>query len=107
MKNFNKIFNIALEIALWTFACLSFVCLILSQITVNLFVLNEDLNKYLQKNFHGYGNLLWCLFFTMILMAIKVFRDKTNAKNIIYAIICVMMAAGSLIFIYFKIYYIM
>lgn len=105
VKNFNKIFNAVIEITLWVFVFLSIICLIMTQLTLNNFVVNEDLNKYLQANFRGYGNLQWCLFYTMVLMAIKVYRDKTNSKNVLYAVICVLMAVCSLVFIYFKIFY--
>ncbi|GLC31434.1 hypothetical protein [Clostridium omnivorum] len=56
------------------------------------------------KYFNDYYTLQWCLFFTMLIWGIKTFDIKASLNNIMYTIICILMAAGTIFFMYMKVY---
>lgn len=56
------------------------------------------------KYFDNYYALQWCLFFTLLIWGIKMFDIKSNLKNMVYTIICMLMAAGTIFFMYMKVY---
>lgn len=56
------------------------------------------------KYFNGYNTLQWCIFFTMSVWAIKMFDFKTSLKNILYPAACILIAFGTIFFIYMKVY---
>lgn len=56
------------------------------------------------KYFYGYYTLQWCLFFTMIIWGVRAFALKSGAKDIIYTVICFLMAFGSMFFRYLRVY---
>lgn len=56
------------------------------------------------KYFDSYYTLQWCIFFTMLALAIKMFEFKTNLKNIVYPAACILIAFGTIFFIFMKVY---
>jgi hypothetical protein len=56
------------------------------------------------KYFYGYYTLQWCLSFTMIVWGIKMFYLKSSIRDIIYTVICFLMAFGSMFFRFMKVY---
>ena len=56
------------------------------------------------KYFDSYYTLQWCIFFTMITWAAKMFELKASLKNIGYPIACILIAVGTAFFIYMKVY---
>ena len=56
------------------------------------------------KYFDSYKTLQWCIFFTMIIWAAKMFDLKASFKNIGYPIACALIAVGTMFFIYMKVY---
>lgn len=56
------------------------------------------------KYFDSYYTLQWCIFFTMFIWGIKMFDLKSIYRNIIYPIICMVMAACTIVFILMKVY---
>jgi hypothetical protein len=56
------------------------------------------------KYFDSYYTLQWCIFFTMITWAAKMFESKVSLKNIGYPIACMLIAVGTAFFIYMRVY---
>lgn len=56
------------------------------------------------KYFDSYYTLQWCIFFTMLIWAIRMFRLKNIYKNVMYPIVCITMAVCTIIFIIMKVY---
>lgn len=50
------------------------------------------------KYFYDYYALQWCLFFTMIIWGIKMFYLKSSFRDLVYTVICFIMAFGSMFF---------
>lgn len=59
--------------------------------------------KYINKYFDGYYALQWCLFATLLIWGIRLFNLKANIRNTIYSVICILMAAGTMVFMYMKV----
>lgn len=56
------------------------------------------------KYFDSYYTLEWSIFFTMVFFGISMFDNKFKLKNIIYSLCCMVIAAGTMFFIYMKVY---
>jgi hypothetical protein len=56
------------------------------------------------KYFYGYYALQWCLFFTMIIWGVRYFALKSSFKDIIYTVICFLVAFGSMFFRFLRVY---
>jgi hypothetical protein len=56
------------------------------------------------KYFYRYYTLQWCLFFTMIIWGIKMLYLKSSFKDVIYTVICFLMAFGCIFFRFMKVY---
>ncbi|MGE5629023.1 MAG: hypothetical protein ACM3X7_13100 [Solirubrobacterales bacterium] len=56
------------------------------------------------KYFDSYYTLEWSMFFTMLLFGISMFDYKHRLKNIVYSLCCMILAAGTMFFIYMKVY---
>lgn len=54
--------------------------------------------------FYNYYTLEWCLFFTMIFWGIKMFHYRSGIKDLVYTIICFLMAFGCMFFRFMKVY---
>ncbi|MEW9096296.1 MAG: hypothetical protein AB2417_14555 [Clostridiaceae bacterium] len=78
----------------WVSVFFTTVAIILTMLTTYQFV-------YI-KYFNSYYTLQWCLFFTMVIWTVK-FIDLKNIKKM-YPIVCSILAAGSMFFIFMKVY---
>lgn len=56
------------------------------------------------KYCNGYSALQWCLFFTLLIWGIKTFDIKASLNKMLYTVICILMAAGSIFFMYMNVY---
>lgn len=56
------------------------------------------------KYFDSYYTLQWCIFFTMVVWAINMFDFKASFKNAAYPVACILIAVGTIFFIYMKVY---
>lgn len=56
------------------------------------------------KHFNDYSTLQWCIFFTMLIWAIKMIDLKSRFKNIIYPIACGLIAVVTIFFMYLGVY---
>ncbi|MCH5136765.1 hypothetical protein JMF89_06060 [Clostridiaceae bacterium UIB06] len=56
------------------------------------------------KYFSDYLTLQYCIIFTMSAWAIKMFEFKTNLKNILYPATCILIAFGTIFFVFMKVY---
>lgn len=83
--------------------CLGWIGVSLTIFTLILTLLTTYQFIYV-KYFDSYYTLQWCIFFTMIFLAAKMFEFKANFKNIVYPIACVAIAVGTIFFIYMKVY---
>jgi len=79
----------------WIGVSLTIFALILTLLTTYQFI-------YV-KYFDGYNTLQWVIFFTMIFWTIKMFDSKTNLRNIVYPIACMIIAVGTIFFMYMKV----
>lgn len=79
----------------WIGVSLTFLALIFTMLSTYHFV-------YI-KYFYGYYTLQWCLFFTMIIWGMRMFYTKSNFKDLVYTLICFLMAFGSMFFRFMKV----
>ncbi|WML36027.1 hypothetical protein [Clostridium sp. OS1-26] len=56
------------------------------------------------KYFNSYETLQWCIFFTMVVLAINMVDFKASFKNVVYPVACILIAVGTIFFIYMKVY---
>lgn len=80
----------------WIGVSLTILTLILTLLTTYQFI-------YV-KYFDSYYTLQWCMFFTMIVWAAKMFELKASLTSKIYPITCVAIAVGTIFFIFMKVY---
>jgi hypothetical protein len=86
----------AINILGWLSVSLTIITLLLTMLSTYHFVYIEY--------FYGYYALQWSLFFTMTIWGIKMFSMKSGAKDLIYTVICFLMAFGSVFFRFLKVY---
>lgn len=58
----------------------------------------------LQRYFNNYYILQMCMLFTMLVWGIKFFDFKAKYRNLVYTLLCILIAAGSLFFMYAGVY---
>lgn len=81
----------------WCAVFLTTIALILTMLTTCQFI-------YI-KYFNSYFTLQWCIFFTMIVWSLKLIDLKSNFNNkILYPVLCIVFAAGTMFFIFMKVY---
>ncbi|NMM63244.1 hypothetical protein HBE96_11250 [Clostridium sp. P21] len=80
----------------WIGVCLTILTLILTLLTTYQFT-------YV-KYFNSYNTMQWCIFFTMIAWAGKMFDFKASHRDIICPITCIIIAIGTMFFIFMKVY---
>jgi putative effector of murein hydrolase len=80
----------------WIGVCLTILTLVLTLLTTYQFT-------YV-KYFNSYSTLQWCIFFTMIAWAVKMFDFKASRNDIMYPITCIVIAVGTMFFIFMKVY---
>ncbi|MFD3158140.1 hypothetical protein ACFIJ5_15010 [Haloimpatiens sp. FM7330] len=56
------------------------------------------------KYFNTYKIIQICIFFTMITWAIKMYIQKSNSTNIVYPLLCMILAVGTIFFMYVGVY---
>lgn len=56
------------------------------------------------KYFNDYCTLQWSITLTMIVWAINMIVFRTDFKNIVYPITCVLIACATIFFMYMKVY---
>jgi hypothetical protein len=86
----------AVNILGWISVTLTIAALVLTMISTYHFA-------YI-KYFDDYYTLQVCLFFTMIIWGIKMFDLRSGVRDIIYTVICFLMAFGSMFFRLMKVY---
>ncbi len=80
----------------WTAVIFTVLTLILTLLTTYQFT-------YI-KYFDSYYTLEWSIFFTMLFFGISMFDYKHKLKNLVYSLCCMVLAAGTMFFIYMKVY---
>ncbi|WPC41456.1 hypothetical protein [Clostridium sp. JS66] len=80
----------------WIGVCLTILTLVLTLLTTYQFT-------YV-KYFNSYYTMQWCIFFTMLIWAAKMFDFKANRNDIVCPITCVLIAIGTIFFIFMKVY---
>lgn len=86
----------AINLLGWMGVCLTILTLVLTLLTTYQFT-------YV-KYFNSYYTLQWCMFFTMLIWAIKMFDFKASRNSVMYPIACVVIAFGTIFFIFMKVY---
>ncbi|MDP4178122.1 MAG: hypothetical protein Q8900_07280 [Bacillota bacterium] len=87
----------ALNILVWLSVTCTIFTLMLTLLTTYYF--NYHFNNFCFKFFNGYSTLQWCIFFTMILLGIRLFSYKDNMKSSTYSYVCFFMAACAMVFL--------
>lgn len=82
--------------------CLGWIGVSLTIFTLILTLLTTYQFIYV-KYFNSYNTLQWCIFFTMIFLATKMFDLKANLKSIVYPITCMIIAVGTIFFMYMNV----
>jgi len=59
---------------------------------------------WFQGHFSNYYMLQLCLLVTMFFLGLKFLFIGENNRNLMYTILCVLIATGTLIFMYMKVY---
>lgn len=80
----------------WGSVTLTIFTLILTLLTTYKFI-------YIRA-FDSYYTLQWCIFFTMMVWAIKITDFKRNIKSLAYSVLCLLIAVGTIFFIFMKVY---
>ncbi|PRR79072.1 hypothetical protein CLLI_11130 [Clostridium liquoris] len=81
----------------WCTVFITTIALILTLLTTCQFIYIKYFNSYL--------TLQWCIFFTMIVWAIKLIDLKSNINNkIVYPVLCMIFAVGTMFFIFMGVY---
>ena len=57
-----------------------------------------------QGNFSNYFLLELCLLVTMFFLGLKFLFKGENNRNLMYTILCILIATGTIIFMYMKVY---
>ena len=86
----------AINILSWVAVFFTIAVLILTLLTTYQFT-------YI-KYFDSYYILQWSIFITMLFFAISMFDYKYKFKNLLYSLCCVVLAAGTIFFIYMRVY---
>jgi hypothetical protein len=89
--------NKAIGFLAWTFVFFTIIALVLTLFTTHQI-------QYIEYHFKYYYILQVCLFFTMIFWSIKLFKMTTGSRKIIYPLICIFFAIGSVLFMYLGVY---
>lgn len=97
----KKTIDTVIDVIVWILVFITIVSLLLTIFTTYLYVVPGVVNKIMQRFFNKYTIFIWCLFFTMVTMGIKMLRDKTSPRNIFYSLICLIISIVSLVFIFF------
>lgn len=82
--------------------CLGWIGVSLTIFTLVLTLLTTYQFIYV-KYFNSYNTLQWCMFFTMIFLAARMFDLKASLKNIAYPITCMIIAVGTIFFMYMNV----
>lgn len=85
-----------------TINLLGWICVFFTIISIVLTLLTTYQFTYV-KYFNGYYTLQWSMFFTMIIWAVKLFDYKSTFMSKLYPIVCTIIAAGALFFIFMKV----
>lgn len=80
----------------WLFVSLTILSLILTMLSTYQFL-------YI-KYFNSYNTLQWCIFFTMIFWAIRLFDFRSNKKSLLNSLVCMTFAVLTMVFIYLRVY---
>ncbi len=80
----------------WIGVCLTILTLVLTLLTTYQFT-------YV-KYFNSYNTMQWCIFFTMLIWAVKMFDFKASRNGIVCPVTCVLIAIGTIFFIFMKVY---
>jgi hypothetical protein len=91
----ERVMKKTVEFIAWMWVVLTIVSL--------LFTLSTAYSFMYIKYFTSYYTLQWCLFFTMLFWAVKLYNTDTGAKKYIYTGICLLFAAVSIFFIVMKV----
>lgn len=94
----KKTIDMVIDIFVWILVFATIVSLILTIFTTYQYIFQGSFNKFLQRFFNKYTVFIWCLFFTMVTMGLKMLRDKTSPRNIIYSAICLLISIISMLF---------
>ena len=86
----------AINLLVWIAVLFTVLALILTLLTTYQFT-------YI-KYFDSYYTLERSIFFTMLFFGISMFDFKYKFKNIMYSLFCMILAAGTIFFIYMKVY---
>lgn len=57
-----------------------------------------------QTYFRSLTILQWCMVCTMIFLGLNFVNFKKNARNYVYATLCVLFAVGTIFFMYMRVY---
>ncbi len=86
----------AINLLGWMGVCLTILTLVLTLLTTYQFIYVEY--------FDSYYTLQWCIFFTMLFWAVKMFEINNSLRSKLYPIACVVIAFGTIFFIFMKVY---
>lgn len=86
-----------------TFSLLGWISVIFTIISLILTLLTTYQFVYI-KYFNGYYTLQLSIVITMIIWSVNMFISRTNFKNLIYPITCVLIACVTMFFMYMKVY---
>jgi hypothetical protein len=80
----------------WIGVSLTSITLVLTLLTTYQFI-------YV-KYFDSYYTLEWCIFFTMIVWAINMLEFKTNLRSMMYPVMYMVIAVGTMFFMFMKVF---
>ncbi|NFJ86944.1 hypothetical protein FDA82_11430 [Clostridium botulinum] len=80
----------------WVMVIITTIALLATLITIYQFT-------YI-KYFDSYYTLQWCMFFTMIVWAVKMLDFSKGIRDKFYSLVCIFLAVANIFFIYMKVY---
>lgn len=82
----------------WISVFLSILAIIFTWLTTYQFTYK------LQTHFRNLTILQWCMVCTMIFLGLNFINFKKNARNYVYAALCILFAMGTIFFMYMGVY---
>ncbi|OFI06240.1 hypothetical protein CLOACE_11390 [Clostridium acetireducens DSM 10703] len=86
----------AINFLCWTFVSFTIISLVLTLLTTYQFV-------YV-KYFDSYYTLQLSIIITMIMWSVRLFSFNKKLRNIVYPLLCVIIAVGAIFFMYMKVF---
>jgi hypothetical protein len=81
-----------------TVGFIGWVSVILTIVSLVFTISTSHQIQYVEYQFYSYNMLQWCLFFTMLVWSINLFKSNTGRMKFVYSGICILFAFGAILF---------